>query len=88
MTALASTSSRRKLPARAHHIVFPAVLSFLMSGIVTAIATIQAVGLAPDLPTRILSAWALSYAIAFPTALVVMPIVRRIVGWIVETPGR
>lgn len=85
MTALASPA-RRKLPARAQHIVFPAVLSLLMSGIVTAIATIRAVGLVPDLPTRILSAWALSYAIAFPTALVVMPLVRRIVGWIVESP--
>lgn len=78
----------RKLPARAQSIVFPMILSLLMSGVVTTIATVQAVGPAPDLLPRILHAWMLSYAVAFPTALVMVPIVRRIVAAVVESPGR
>jgi len=78
----------RKLPAKAYAIVFPMVLSLLMSGIVSAIATIRAVGLQPDILAKIVQAWGLSYVIAFPSALVVMPLVRRIVGTLVETPKR
>lgn len=78
---------RRKLPARSRHIVTPMILSFLMSGIVASIATIRATGLTPDLGTVIPQAWAMSYVVAFPTALVVMPVVRWIVDLIVEAPG-
>ncbi len=80
-------AGRRKLPARSRHIVTPMILSFLMSGIVASIATIRATGMAPDLGAIILQAWAMSYVVAFPTALVVMPIVRWIVDLIVEAPG-
>ncbi|MGX5665395.1 DUF2798 domain-containing protein [Rhizobium daejeonense] len=80
-------AGRRKLPARSRHIVMPMILSFLMSGIVASIATIRATGLTPDLGAIILQAWAMSYIVAFPTALVVMPIVRWIVDLIVEAPG-
>jgi len=35
-----------------------------------------------------MSAWGLSWLVAFPVLLAVMPVVRRIVGLIVETrPG-
>jgi hypothetical protein len=78
----------KKLPARAGVIVVPMILAFLMSGIVSSIATVNAVGLSADLPGQILRAWALSYVIAFPTAVVVLPVVRRIAALIVETPGR
>jgi len=77
----------RKLPAKAHAIVFPMILSLLMSGVVSTIATLKAVGLEADILSRILQAWGLSYVIAFPSALVVMPVVKRIVGSIVEVPG-
>ncbi|MBB4039663.1 hypothetical protein GGR34_001305 [Microvirga flocculans] len=78
----------RKLPAKTHAIMFPLILSLLMSGVVSTIATLKAVGLEAGIVPRILQAWGLSYAIAFPTALLVMPVVRRIVGALVETPGR
>jgi len=78
----------RKLPAKAHGIVFPLILSLLMSGIVSAVATLKAVGLDAGIVPRILQAWALSYVIAFPAALIVMPLVRRIVAAIVEQPSR
>ncbi|MBI1245329.1 MAG: DUF2798 domain-containing protein [Alphaproteobacteria bacterium] len=78
----------KKLPARAAFIVVPMILAFLMSGIVSTIATLNAIGLAADLPGHVLKAWALSYAVAFPTAVVVLPIVRRIAALVVEEPGR
>jgi hypothetical protein len=83
-----STLPLRKLPPRAHGIVFPMVLSLLMSGIVSAIATLRAIGLQSDILLKIVQAWGLSYVIAFPTALAVMPLVRRIVGALVEAPKR
>lgn len=76
-----------KLPAGTRFIVTPMILSLLMSGVVASIATIRALGLAPDLAASILKAWAMSYVVAFPSALVVMPIVRRIVDRLVEAPG-
>ena len=76
-----------KLPAKSRFIVTPMILSFLMSGVVASIATIRALGLAPDLAANILKAWAMSYVVAFPSALVVMPVVRWIVDRLVEAPG-
>ncbi len=78
----------KKLPARAGIVVVPMILAFLMSGIVSGIATVNALGISADLPGQIVRAWALSYLIAFPTAVVVLPIVRRIAALIVEQPGR
>lgn len=76
----------RKLPARSQFVVVPLLLSLLMSGIVSTVATLYAVGLTPDIGTRILRAWAMSYLIAFPAAVVVLPVVRRIVARIVDLP--
>jgi len=76
----------RKLPAKAAYVLTPMILSFLMSGIVASIATLRAVGLSPDLSEKILHAWMLSYPVAFPTAMLVLPLVRRIVGLLVEPP--
>lgn len=76
----------RRLPAKAAHILTPMILSFLMSGIVASIATLRAVGLSPDLMDRILHAWMLSYPVAFPTSIIVLPIVRRVVAMLVEQP--
>ncbi|MET0526770.1 MAG: DUF2798 domain-containing protein [Microvirga sp.] len=86
MTSSSLSFRLRKLPAKAHSIVFPMVLSLLMSGIVSTIATVRAVGLQPDIAFKIVQAWGLSYAVAFPSALAVMPLVRRIVATVVEAP--
>jgi len=80
-------SPRRKLPARFHGIVLPLVLSVLMSCIVSGVATLHATGLAGGFLGRWMGAWRASWLIAFPTLLAVLPVVRRIVGWIVESPA-
>ena len=76
----------RKLPARAQVVVMPMILSLLMSGIVSSISTVKAIGLAEVTVWRLLQAWGVSYMIAFPAALLVMPIVRRAVALLVESP--
>jgi hypothetical protein len=59
-----------------------------MCGTVSAVSTLKGLGLTPDFPTRWLSAWGLSWLIAFPVLLMILPLVRRIVGAVVAAPAR
>ncbi len=77
-----------RLPARLAPTVFGLLLSGLMSLIVSAIATLRAVGLPADFVTVWLGAWLSAWAVAFPVVLVVAPLVRRIVASLCEPPGR
>ena len=69
-------------------VVMPLLLSIFMSAIVSFIATLRALGFTPDLLTSWLKAWGISWAVAFPTVLVVLPLVHRIAGMLVEKPGK
>ena len=75
---------RRRLPARAAGVLTPLLLSLLMTFIVSAIATLRSVGLTPDVHWVWLGAWGMSWLVAFPTLLLVLPLVRRVVGRMVE----
>ena len=75
-----------RLPARYGAILMPMVLSILMTFVVSLIATIRAIGLTEDFLARWLPAWGLSWLVAFPTLLIALPIVRQIVGFLVEAP--
>ena len=81
-------SAFRKLPARYAAIVLPLVLSVLMTFVVSAIATLRSLGPGPDFLATWPVAWGLSWLVAFPTLLLVLPMVRRIVGLVVEAPSR
>ena len=74
----------RKLPARSAAWVMPLLLSLLMTFIVSLISTLRVVGLSMDLPPLWMSSWALSWLAAFPTLLLVLPLVRRLTAAIVE----
>lgn len=76
----------RKLPARYAGVVLPLVLSIFMSGVVSAVATAANGGGGPHFLPSWLNAWGASWLVAFPTLLLVLPIVRRLVGAIVELP--
>lgn len=79
----------RKLPARYAPIVMPFVLSILMTAVVSVISTLRSLGATPAFLATWPGAWALSWLVAFPTLLVVLPLVRRIVASVVEgPPGR
>lgn len=78
----------RKLPARYASILLPFVLSVFMSFIVSGVATLHGVGVTPDFLHIWMGAWGVSWVIAFPTLLTVLPVVRRIVGLMVEPADR
>lgn len=65
----------------------PLLLSLLMTFIVSLISTVRAVGLSVDLPRLWVGAWALSWVVAFPTLLLVLPLVRRLTAALVEPQG-
>ncbi|TIN67785.1 MAG: DUF2798 domain-containing protein [Mesorhizobium sp.] len=79
---------RRKLPARYAAVLSPLVLSLLMTFIVSLISTLKSLGFHPELPSIWLVAWGLSWLVAFPTLLLVLPIVRRIVGALCKPASR
>lgn len=74
----------RKLPSRYSGVVMPLLLSFLMTFIVSFISTWRGVGLSPDFARIWFGAWALSWVVAFPVLLAVLPLVRRATAAIVE----
>ena len=86
MTTLPNTRTRRKLPARYASIVMPLVLSILMTFVVSGISTLKSLGPTSDFLTTWPAAWALSWMVAFPTLLAMLPLVRRIVALVVEPP--
>jgi hypothetical protein len=73
-----------RLPARWAPIVMPLILSICMSFIVSGIATLRAVGLVDHFLALWMSAWGVSWLVAFPTLLLVLPMVRRLVSFLVR----
>ncbi|MGY6271406.1 DUF2798 domain-containing protein [Achromobacter denitrificans] len=76
----------RKLPQAYARFLMPLVLSVFMSAIVSAVATATSIGLGPDFLVSWPNAWGASWVIAFPSLLLLLPIVRRIVAWMVVQP--
>jgi Protein of unknown function (DUF2798) len=75
----------RRLPSRYGPVLRPFLLSILMSGIVSFIATLKNYGPHDGLVALWLGGWTVSWLIAFPTLLLVQPAVRRIVAILVES---
>ena len=75
----------RKLPARYAGLVLPLLLSILMTFIVSLISTLRGIGLAANLVQVWMGAWGLSWIVAFPTLLMVLPLVRRATRALVES---
>lgn len=75
------------IPRKLEHIAFGFLLSCFMSLLISGVATFLAIGFAPNFTSSWLSAWLSSWAIAFPTVLVVAPIVRRILHLFVVMDG-
>ena len=76
----------RKLPARCAAIVMPLLLSLLMTCLVSLIATARSVGLTSEVLRLWPGSWLLSWLVAFPVTLLVLPLVRRLTAAVVETP--
>lgn len=67
-----------KLPQRALIFLVPFFLSLVMSGIVSFISTVKALGFSWLLVSPWLSSWGISWAIAFPPVLFVLPFARKL----------
>lgn len=75
------------MPARYAPILFGFILSALMSFLVSGIATFRNAGLVDGFVLTWINAWLPSWLIAFPVVLVVAPIARRLVGFLVKVPA-
>lgn len=74
----------RFLPAKAAPIAFGFLLSGFMTLLVSAIATVNAIGWNDQTVNKWMTAWAESWLIAFPIVLVVAPSVRWLVAQMVK----
>ncbi len=73
-----------KLPARAASLVMPLLLSVLMTLIVSLVSTLKSLGLEAFTLQGWLSAWGVSWLIAFPTLLLVLPLVKKLTAYLVQ----
>jgi hypothetical protein len=64
--------------------LFGLILSGLMSLLVSGISTYRAVGFSESYAGVWLSAWLTAWLVAFPVMLVVAPLARRTVAWLVD----
>ena len=80
-------STDRRLPARYGEVVMPFILSVLMTFVVSGIATLKALGASPEMLSVWPVSWGLSWLVAFPTLLVILPLVRRLVALVVAPPA-
>lgn len=76
----------KKLPAKFALWIMPLMLSGIMSAIISFINIVKALGFVDGLFTIWLQAWGLSWLVAYPVVLMVLPIVKWIMGKIIETP--
>jgi hypothetical protein len=67
-------------------ILFSAILSGLMSLIVSAISTVRIVGIEPAFVWAWMGSWVVAWAIAFPTVSVIAPMTRKIVERVTARP--
>lgn len=72
------------LPPRFAPMLFGLILSGLMSLLITGIATWRSQGFGDASLGAWGSAWLTAWPVAFPCVLLLAPITRRLVGWLVR----
>ena len=75
-----------KLPPKYALIVMPFFMSGLMSGIICMVNLVRAMGWTMQVLRAWPSTWLLAWAVAFPTVLLVIPLVKRITTKLVRLP--
>jgi hypothetical protein len=74
----------QKIPNHYAHIVLPFLLSIIMTFIVSCISTLRSMGLEQFSVHIWISSWGISWLIAFPVLLLVLPVVRKITMLLVQ----
>ena len=68
------------IPPRLAPVVFGLILSGLMSLLVSGVSTYRALGMVDGFFGIWMGNWSFSWAVAFPTVLIVAPFARRVVA--------
>ncbi len=76
----------RKLSAKHVVWVMPLLLSAIMSALVSMVSMLNNLGWVEGFLNLWLHSWLLSWMIAFPSVLMVLPIVRKLVALLVDVP--
>ncbi len=74
-----------KLPARYASLVLPFFLTCVMTCVVSGISTLRVAGIGPGVLGTWLVSWGLSWAVAYPTMLLVLPSVKKLVAALVAS---
>ncbi|MEZ5842886.1 MAG: DUF2798 domain-containing protein [Hyphomicrobiaceae bacterium] len=77
-----------KLPNHLQVYVHALLLTCFMTFVVSGIATWNAIGFSPGFMLKWLGSWVSTWAVAFPTLLVVGPFVRRLTAVLVAPAAR
>lgn len=75
-----------RLAARWAPLMTSFFLCVFMCGFVSLVATVQTAGFSTDIGGDWVKAWGVSFLLAFPVVLLVMPVVRAIVSRICQPP--
>ncbi|HTR86855.1 MAG TPA: DUF2798 domain-containing protein [Reyranella sp.] len=76
----------KKLPSSWFRFALPAGTTVFMTFLVSGVATWRALGWVPGMVQTWMTSWGIAWLVAFPTMLVMMPIVRRWLARIIEEP--
>ncbi len=71
------------IPKQYTPLVFSFFMAFLMSGIMSCVITVFNIGWVENLLLIWLKAWAFAFVIAFPTIVLISPIVRKLVSFVI-----
>ena len=72
------------VPRKYQKLVFAFFMSLLMSCIMSFVISVFNVGLVSDIVLVWLKAWAFAFAVAFPTIVMVAPLVHKLVTLVLE----
>lgn len=75
-----------KLPPKYALVVMPLLMSGLMSGIICMVNLLRAMGWSWQVLQVWPGTWLLAWAVAFPSVMVVMPLVKRLTLKLVRLP--
>lgn len=71
--------------SRKHHkLVFSFFMSLLMSGIMSFVISVFNVGLVSNIISIWLKAWSFAFVVAFPTIVMVSPVVHKLVSLVLH----
>lgn len=73
------------IPSRYSPYVFSFFMSLLMSGVMSFCITLLNLGWVTDVVMLWLQAWSAAFVIAFPTIVLITPLVRRLVTLVIQS---